>query len=273
VSKTCTIPFSCAPSEDCPKFTAGTSTEDAKLECEGGKWLINNEYYENIQPVCKDDEINENRGAFYMHYAGVTDKLTEGQCFQKYDFKRKTKLDISPEIIIKDGIISCTEGNMRVKYGNITYDEKQYKCNNSRGIWMSDSGKIIKENSRVMCIKQAPLGMEAFSTGALIGHFTFIPLTSMALAVLGTCIFHYCKTRKDHIYAAWSIRVKSEQFVFDFGVFLQTWAYKSSQTTPSSMVKIIDGLNLIQKLLDSETEDPDICELAWPFLDRLHGSS
>ncbi|GMT16567.1 hypothetical protein PFISCL1PPCAC_7864, partial [Pristionchus fissidentatus] len=274
VSKTCKNPFSCEPSRDCPKFTAGTSTEDAKLECEGGKWLINNAYYEDIHPVCKDDEMNENSGAFYMNYTdGRLSKLTEGKCFQDYDCQKKTKLDISPEIIIKDGTISCAEGDMRVQYGNITYDEKQYKCNNSRGIWISNSGKMIKENSRVMCIKQAPLGIEAYSTGEFAGYLSAIALCTIAFVALVTGAFLCCNARKDHICAVWStktwifkpsrMKLASARDVF----------HKASQATPTSMAKIIDGLKLIKRMLKSETEDPEIWELAWPFLDRLHGSS
>ncbi|GMT16603.1 hypothetical protein PFISCL1PPCAC_7900, partial [Pristionchus fissidentatus] len=274
ISKTCKNPLSCAPSEECPKFSEGNATHDAMLECLGGKWLIYNEYYEHIQPVCKGDEMKENSGSFYMYYKdGRISKLTEGRCFQEYDCEKKTKLDISPEVAITNGTMQCTEGDMRVQHGNITYNEQKYSCNRINGTWISDNSMVIRENSRVMCIKQAPQSLEGYSTG-MFGLFIFLILFSISLIpVLVACGVRCYRRRKAHIVDTtttnlWKFMSPRDKLNHAIDIF-----EKASHADPTKTSSISEGLDLFKKLLDSETEDPEIWELVWPFLDRLHGSS
>ncbi|GMT33869.1 hypothetical protein PFISCL1PPCAC_25166, partial [Pristionchus fissidentatus] len=56
ISKTCKNNLNCSTTQNCPTFTAGTATHNAKLECKDGKWLINKEYFVGIQAICKEDE-------------------------------------------------------------------------------------------------------------------------------------------------------------------------------------------------------------------------
>ncbi|GMT16556.1 hypothetical protein PFISCL1PPCAC_7853, partial [Pristionchus fissidentatus] len=155
ISKTCTnVRLPCTPDVDCPKYSEGNITHDAMLECDGGKWLIDNEYYEGIHPVCKDDEMSANSGLFYMHFKdGRISKLTEGRCFQEYDCEKNAKLDISPQVTITNGTMKCSEGEMRVQHGNTTYNEQKYTCDKMKGTWKSENNKVIKDNSRVMCVQ------------------------------------------------------------------------------------------------------------------------
>ncbi|KAF8357634.1 hypothetical protein PRIPAC_92629 [Pristionchus pacificus] len=57
VGELCRDPMDCdKDSPECPQFHPGGRGEDAKLECPGNKWIINDEYY-NLTTKCKVDEL------------------------------------------------------------------------------------------------------------------------------------------------------------------------------------------------------------------------
>ncbi|GMT34733.1 hypothetical protein PFISCL1PPCAC_26030, partial [Pristionchus fissidentatus] len=48
---------------------------------------------------------------------------------------------------------------------------------------------------------------------------------------------------------------------------------QASLASPISNIHILNGLQLLDAMLTTDTEDPEIWELAYPFLDRFHGTS
>ncbi|GMT13245.1 hypothetical protein PFISCL1PPCAC_4542, partial [Pristionchus fissidentatus] len=278
IAKTCANPLinSTLPKDKKPTFTAGNATHSANLTCPGGRWQIQNEYYEWIYPECKEDDMTPNTGAFYMTYpSGMISRMTEGECYKEYDCRKKSNIANTTFMRMTGKEISCTGGRiMRVKFNNITYNETLYKCDTVSGTWKSENGKVsLNGNARVICEERAPPKTEPYTLAQIIGYSGAGMIAAIPIAV-GMVYFGFrLNKRSGHMGAmmrlnGWKKKKREDKLALAADVF-----GKAFVTTPRATVRILTALELIEHMLKMEEEDPDVWELSYPFLHRLYGAS
>ncbi|GMT34735.1 hypothetical protein PFISCL1PPCAC_26032, partial [Pristionchus fissidentatus] len=283
IENMCTNPMEqCTSSDDhpCPTFNAANATSTPTLTCPGGKWLINNEYRDGIQPECKGDDIELNVASFYFidKTTGITEKMKNGiKCFQNYDCKTKSNFDFSLVNITGQDKIYCESGHLRVLSNRTTLNETEYTCNKNEGIWTNNkNNKKIGEDSRAVCEKDAPPPSEeswaSKHFGLIIAVLVVVIVTICAVI---TFLFYICclsrnagqRILKSKI-KKWKSMSRNKRMKLATNVFNQ-----ASLASPFSSIHIMNGLELLHAMLEADTEDPEIWERAYPFLDRFNGAS
>lgn len=291
INRICETPFDTCPT--CPKYTKGTDAAEANLECPEGKWLIDEKYHTlraNDKVICKESESSE-KAAFFLIFA--SEELGEIElidsmkvsCFIKYDCSIASDLDYSDCKQGDDcGVLEHSNGVMKcenpVKYklsvfqvrSNVSLTAQEYTCDGATGKWKGN-GTVLEEGAQVRCVsedveaKKPEVGFTQAHVNMAIAATVVITIVVAGLFIfLAVCVRRKLKTarieKKKWEKMKLSDRIKYAKQAFE----------KVTNASPDSVLHIKNGFETLEVLLDTDTEDPEIWELVYPFLLRVLGS-
>ncbi|GMR34598.1 hypothetical protein PMAYCL1PPCAC_04793, partial [Pristionchus mayeri] len=287
IDKMCENPND-ACSNKCPSFTPGSDIAAASLECDGDKWLIDGQYHvlnTTERPVCKQDD-QPNTAAFYIPLdSGDEIRLhapTNVSCFSEYDCTIRSALDYSDCKRGEDcGVLDYSNGRMRcedpkkyklsvtqLKSPNVTLDVAEYMCDGQTGKWKDASGAVtLLDGASVRCFSESDTAAQQpseFSGNGLlliIGGFILAIVAFIAIAVLVYCLAKNRRLRK--------LKGVSQEKWMKMGAPARLkYVQETFHDVTSANVHIVHGFSVLEMLLDTNTEDPEIWEEVYPFMLR-----